>query len=112
MSVHKYPEPLVLAVDFNPKRLIWDEGEVSGGRLLLRPLPRHTCITQELAVTEASGEFQGHVIQRLLLLRVTAAGQTDVKAVWLQVDNTHHYDLLPWTHAAPDASTERHRQQA
>lgn len=29
--------------------------------------------------------------------------------LWLQVDNAHHYDLLPRPHAASDAPAERHR---
>jgi len=46
----------------------------------LCPFPRDPGAAQKLAVAEASGEFQGHVIWRLLLLRITAAGQADVKA--------------------------------
>lgn len=63
-----------------PKRLIGDEGKVGGGRLLPYPLPRETGTAQELAVTEAGGEFQGHVIRGFLLLRVPSAGQAHVKA--------------------------------
>lgn len=63
-----------------PKRLIGDEGKVGSGRLLPYPFPRDTGTAQELAVSEAGGEFQGHVIQGFLLLRVPTAGQTHVKA--------------------------------
>lgn len=63
-----------------PKRLIRDEGKVSGGRLLPDPFPRDAGATQELAVGEAGSEFQGHVVEGLLLLRGTAAGQTHVEA--------------------------------
>lgn len=63
-----------------PKRLIRDEREVSGGRLLPDPFPRDAGATQELAVGEAGGEFQGHVVEGLLLLRGSAAGQTHVEA--------------------------------
>lgn len=63
-----------------PKRLVRDEGEVGSGHLLLCPLARDAGIAQKLAVVEASGEFQGHVVRKLLLLRITAAGQADVKA--------------------------------
>lgn len=63
-----------------PKRLVRDEGEVGGGCLLLRPFSRNTGTAQKLAVAEARGEFQGHVVRRLLFLRVTAAGQAHVKA--------------------------------
>lgn len=64
-----------------PKRLIGDEGKVGGGRLLPHPFPRDAGAAQELAVGEAGGELQGHVVRRLLLLlRVAAAGQAHVKA--------------------------------
>lgn len=63
-----------------PKRLIRDEGKIGGGRLLHCPLPRDSGTAQELAVGEAGGEFQGHIMRRLLLLRVTATGQAHVEA--------------------------------
>lgn len=63
-----------------PKRLVRDEGEVSGGRLLPDPFPRDAGAAQELAVAEAGGEFEGHVLERLLLLRGPAAGQAHVEA--------------------------------
>ena len=63
-----------------PKRLVGDEGKVGGGRLLLCPFAGHAGAAQKLAVSEARGELQGHVVRRLLLLRVTAAGQAQVKA--------------------------------
>lgn len=66
--------------DLYPKRLIGDEGKVGGGRLLCCPLPRDAGAAHELAVGEAGGEFQGHVVRGVILLRVTAAGQTHVKA--------------------------------
>lgn len=63
-----------------PKRLIRDEGEVGGGRLLPDPFPRDAGATQELAVGEAGREFQGHVVGGLVFLRGTATGQTHIKA--------------------------------
>ncbi len=54
--------------DVYPKRLVGDEGKVGGGRLLAHPFPRDAGAAQELAVSEAGGEFQGHVVRRLLLL--------------------------------------------
>lgn len=68
MSVHKYPEPLVLTVDLNPKRLIRDEWKVVGGRFLFSPFAGQTGITYELAFTEAGGEFEGNVVQSILFL--------------------------------------------
>lgn len=63
-----------------PKRLVRDEGEVGGGRLLPQPLPRDAGAAQELAVAEAGRELQGHVVGGLLLLRGPATGQTHVEA--------------------------------
>lgn len=57
-----------------PERLIGDEGEVGGGRLLPDPFPREAGAAQELAVGEAGRELQGHVVRRLLLVRVPTAG--------------------------------------
>lgn len=65
---------------FYPKRLIGDEGKVGSGCLLLCPFPRNASAAQKLTVREAGAEFQGHVIRRLLLLRVTSTGQAHVKA--------------------------------
>lgn len=68
--------------DSYPKRLIWDEGKVGGGGLLLGPLAGQAGVAQELAIREAGGEFEGYVVRRLLLVLVLlpAAGQAHVKA--------------------------------
>lgn len=55
-------------MDLYPKRLIRDEGKVGGGCLLPHPFPRDAGAAQELAVGEAGGQFQGHVVGGLLLL--------------------------------------------
>lgn len=63
-----------------PERLIGDEGEIGGRRLLADPFPREAGAAQELAVGEAGRELQGHVRRRVILVRVPTAGQTHIEA--------------------------------
>lgn len=111
VSIHKDPKSLVLAMDLNPKRLVWDEREVSYGCIFLTPFPRNPCIPQELPFGESCAEFKGHISELFIItLLIVAAGQTDVKAVWLWINDAHYNNFLPRPHSTSDPSTKRNCQ--